>query len=184
MFIHQGNGRCRGKRSPLGQHFKQHDACAVEVRATVQRLALGLLRTEIVRCAEYVPSLREAVDIGHNFSDAEVHDRKAVIATKHDVFRLEIAMHDAVFMYRLQRRRHLSEQIHRLVRRNTAFDARPQITVGKILHGDIDMPIGKSLIVNLDDMTALDFGDHAVFLNETHQELVILAQFRVENLHH
>ena len=80
-----------------GQHFVQNDAQGVQVAARVTPLPFDLFRGNVFRRSPRLGELAERqpprAGVG---SDTEIDQLDAVVGVDHDVFRLQIAVHDPV----------------------------------------------------------------------------------------
>src|SRR5262249_44407490 len=93
-------------RWSTGEHAEEHTAERIDVRASVQRSRLALLRAHVSRRSQYLPLQRQAfhrfVIRVKAFGYAEIHNFdeivEAVQIAQHDVAGLEVAMDEPVFV--------------------------------------------------------------------------------------
>ena len=107
-----GNGVVALERESPRQHFVEHDARGVDVRARVRAVAPRLLGRHVVHRAERL--LRERVGGVGEAGDAEVSDLDAAVAKHHDVLRLDVAVDDAARMRVRERLHDLRDEVQRL----------------------------------------------------------------------
>ena len=95
--VHDGEGIGPLKRGLAGQHFVEHDSQRVDVAAAVAALALDLFGRDVFGRAHHLGKLGERQPARAFLAgDAEVDQLDAVFGIDHDVFGLQVAMHDAV----------------------------------------------------------------------------------------
>ena len=112
MLDGDGNGVVALERESPRQHFVEHDARGVDVRARVCAVAPRLLGRHVVHRAERL--LRERVGGVGEAGDAEVSDLDAAVAKHHDVLRLDVAVDDAARMRVRERLHDLRDEVQRL----------------------------------------------------------------------
>ena len=97
---HRLGGRGREGRLP-GEHLVQHTTERVDIRPWVHiTVTRGLFGAHVVGCAQAEAGLRDAPSarLGHGQRDAEVCNERFAPLTQEDVARLDVAVHDAVFV--------------------------------------------------------------------------------------
>ena len=106
---HRVDRRVAPERTPARQHFVQHDAEGEDVRAMVSRKAAHLLRGHVAdgaedrvrrRCSPSTASPVARAGRGRvglrELGETEVEDFDALVGGDEDVFRLQVAMDDAL----------------------------------------------------------------------------------------
>ena len=110
---------------PAGQHLVQHDSERVDVGAAVDALAVGekaeMIGRGVTKLAHEHAGLRHGhVRLGR-FGHAQVDDldelRPVAGLCDHQIFRADVAMHDAGAMNGVKARKRLDGYSHRLLRR-------------------------------------------------------------------
>ena len=107
--LHSGSG----KRLLAHQHLVENATERVEIGASINGLAGGLLRAHVRRGADADARVREgpALDVRQGLADAEIGDERVTIL-EHDVLGLHVAVHHAVSMRIVQRAGHLTRDSH------------------------------------------------------------------------
>jgi len=95
--VHDGEGIGSGEGNGAGEHLVEHDSEGVDVAARVSALATDLLGRDVVWRAQALGEVSEGEAAGAGVGgDAEVDEADVVVAVDHDVFRLHVAVDDAV----------------------------------------------------------------------------------------
>ena len=116
MLVRDGDRTVAPERGPSGEELVEHHAGGIQVRAGVDRFALGLLGGE-VRCGA-----ENGAGLGHRgggvrcrAGDAEVHDLDPPGVGDHHVAGLDVAVHDTGPVGVLQRFEDAVDVPHRLI---------------------------------------------------------------------
>ena len=109
------------QRQFAGEHFVEHHAQRVDVRAVVHVCGLlDLLRRHVVRRAHDLPVAGErgvaAASRPEDLGDAEVGDLHPALLVEQDVLRLDVAVDDAFVVRELERLADLRDDRQRLAR--------------------------------------------------------------------
>ena len=95
--IHDREGIRAAKRHLPGQHFVEHHAQRVKIAARIAAFGLDLLGRNIVGGPHGLRNLaRTSAAAPLGAGDAEIDQLDVVFGVHHDVFRLQIAVHDAM----------------------------------------------------------------------------------------
>ena len=86
------------ERWSTGQHFEHHDSQRVDVAATINRRALGLLGREVRRGPHDQPRLGEMIFTGDRLGDTEVGDLHLRVRGNQNVARLHVSVHHSLSM--------------------------------------------------------------------------------------
>ena len=176
----------------------EHRTEGKDVAARVDGAACRLLRRHVVRRAEddagLRPSLkrcRQPARLGAlgdfrlgQLRQAEVEDLDVPVAAHHEVFRLQIAMHDPGAVRRRQCRSHLHRNLQRLADRHAA-PAREQRAEGLALdelRGNEVVAVGQSHLVNRENVRMIERGGRLRLLLEPRQAFRILRVLVRQNL--
>ena len=131
-----------------------------------------------------------------DFGQAEIRDFHAALFVEQDVFRLDVAMDDALVVGELERGADLRNDFQRLARRKFArlLDL-PQVRPVHIFHDEImhgcgrdallrvlaERQLGPAKVVNADDVRVAEFREGAGFAGEAAGEIQVAARPRREN---
>ena len=142
-----------------GEHLVEDDAEAVEIGARVERLALRLLGTHVVRRAAQHAGARAAVAGQQAARQAEVDEHHAAVVAQHDVRRLQIAMDDAGLVHHLERARDFLEEGDGLVGGQRILQARLEVAAGEIFHREVFDALVDAVVEQVDDRRMIERGD-------------------------
>ncbi len=120
--------------------FVEQAAGGVDVRASIDRLAAGLLRRQVLRGADDVGCLRHGRGIvGERTRDAEVHHLDRAGLGDHHIGRFDVAVHDAVVVTEVQRPADVGDDLHRAAGRQVSLGPEDvaQRAPFDVLHDDI-----------------------------------------------
>jgi hypothetical protein len=107
--------RVRRVERPLpGHKLVQRHPQRIEVRTSVERLPVDLLRRHVIKRTGRLVRLGQA-RIVHDLRDAEIHQFHNTRGSDHDVGRLDVAMHDSARVRVLQRFQHLHRHPNRVL---------------------------------------------------------------------
>ena len=132
---------------------------AVEVGARVERLALRLLGTHVVRRAAQHAGARAAVAGQQAARETEVDEHHAAVVAQHDVRRLEVAMDDAGLVHHLERARDFLEEGDGLVGGQRILQPRLEVAAGKIFHREVFDALVDAVVEQVDDRRMIERGD-------------------------
>ena len=144
---HRVRDRLAGERWLSGQHFVEDASEGPHVGSPIDGLPGCLFRTHVGRRPGDLSERgrrhrgrvrsRAVVVIHPDLREAEVEDLRRPIRRDHDVAGLEIAVHEALFVSRIEGRRNLPGQVRRLVTGNAAAtqDVAQRSSVDQF-HGD------------------------------------------------
>ena len=137
-----------------GNHLVQNRAEGKNVRPRIGRLSSHLFRRHVAGRAHDQARFGYAVDgrrIGtaHGFrtsqlGQAEVQNLHSTIAGDEQIFRLQVAMHDALLVRRRQSPRHLQPVFNRLADRKRAI---PQTLAQRLTFQQFGDHVGRALLV-------------------------------------
>ncbi len=97
-----------------------------------------------------------------NFRDAKVGDFHPALFIQQNVFRLDVAMHDALVMRELERLAYLGHNLERLARGKFAGPFQlPQIQAVHKFHDEIRQPARLAEFINRHDVRMIQFGERA-----------------------
>ena len=155
MLDGDGNGVVALERESPRQHFVEHDARGVDVRARVRAVAPRLLGRHVVHRAERL--LRERVGGVGEAGDAEVSDLDAAVAKHHDVLRLDVAVDDVVTVGHGERLGNLGANLGNLLAVEGAvlLDAALEVGAAQVLHDDVVRVAVLAPVIDRDDVRAL-----------------------------
>ena len=141
-FVDDRRDALAGKWFFSSDHFVQHDAERKNIGATIDGATLHLFRRHVARRAHHVRGLLHGSEL-QNFRGAEVGDFHRVVAGQHDVRRLDVAMHDVVFVRKLQRvARLLHDAQHARKRKRVAgIEQRLNALAFNQFHRDVEEPV-------------------------------------------
>ena len=105
----------------------------------------------------------------HVFGNAKIRQCKRFVLAQHQIVRLEVTVHDTHGVNRRQPGGNLAQIFDRRFGRNSSSQARAQIAVRKILHGNISMPRRKVLAKNPRHVRVVDLRQQGELLHETLQ---------------
>ena len=101
------------ERQAAGEQLVEHHAQGIQVSLVIQCIALDLLRAHVGRRAQTIDEGRIDVDVLANVEcQAEIHQLDLVFLGKHDIGRLDVAVHDAAPMRVIERHRDLEYDAH------------------------------------------------------------------------
>ncbi len=167
----------RGVATPrplAGQRLVQDETQAVDVRGGGRRLALGLLRAEVVDRPE-----RRAGDgtlgIGGQPGDPEVGDHRPPIAGEQDVARLDVAMDDPADVGDTECPGHVEADLCGLGRREatTSAKARGEILALDQLHDQERLAVVGARLQAGDDVRVAQDGGRQGLAPKTHRDVGI-----------
>lgn len=92
----------------------------------------------------------------HGRGAAKIGQRDAAIQAQHDVFRLDVAVHDTGQVYGVQRLRNLAHHTRRPLRGQLRAKQAAQVAALEVLHGDVGVRVGKTLVMDADHMRVVD----------------------------
>ena len=120
--VHRGDRRWAGEGQLAGKHLVENHAHGINVGAAVAALAFHLLRRDVVRRAEGggEVGIGEAARRGVA-GDAEVDQLDVVVVVDHDVFRLQVAVDDAVGVDVVERLKNAEGDVDGAVMGNAAL---------------------------------------------------------------
>ena len=111
-----------GERQLAGEHLIEDHAHGVDVGAAVAALALHLLRSDVIGRAQHGGEVGVSeAPRGRVTGNAEIDELDVVVFVDHDVFRLEVAVDDAIGMDVVERLEHFDGDADGAVLRHTAF---------------------------------------------------------------
>ncbi len=185
---HQGgHRRGRGALPAAEQQVVQHQPERINVRARVDRLALGLLGRHVLdRSDDGAPDGHRRAGLGRA-RDAEVHDERFVVTAHHDVGRLQIAVHDAGLVRGRQSRTHLLHDRERPIDRQPAVAPHDRRQVRSLheRHRDVFDAVELAEIVNPNDVLVRDTaGEEQLALEAFLDELRLQGVHRSERPNH
>ena len=166
-----------GKGRLAGEHLVEHATQRVHVGAGIEvPLAHRLLRTHVVRGAQAHAGLGEPLlacpasrfPACQRPCDPEVRHQR-VIAAEQDVLRLDVTVDDAVPVGVGQRVGHLGCDPNRITHRQSLFSrqAAPKRLAIDERHGEPELPVGFSGVVDAEDVGVLQAGAEADLAQET-----------------
>ena len=96
VLVGHGNRRVSREGWASGEHFVEHDAQRIQVRAGVCIFTLGLLGRDVERGAKNRSSFSRILGgISNRPSDTKIHHLHATVFGEHDVGGLDVAVNDA-----------------------------------------------------------------------------------------
>ncbi len=181
--LHERLARAYG---PAHQQLGDHQCQRVLIRGRADLGARGLLRRDVVRCAQQRAGRRQRASVGpvvhHQLGDAEVQQLGcdlAVEARHEHVVRLEVAVHDAPAMREPEPRRQILEQRRHdgwRQARSGQIDQQAQRCAAQVFHHVVGQPPAAHVeVVDLDDVRVAQFGQHAGFAQEAPLEVLVGA---------
>ena len=152
--------------SSPGQHFVEHHAQGVNVRALVHVLrVLQLFGRHVVRRADGQAAGRQrdlVLGLAEQLGDAEVGDLHPALRVEQDVLRLDVAVQDAFVVGELERLANLRHEHHRLLRGEPARLHRlAQVYAVHELHQQVEEPAGLAEVMDGDDVRVVQPRQHA-----------------------
>ncbi len=111
MLYRHGDGTVALKGQPPREHFVQHHAGGVDVRAGINAVASRLLGGNVVYRAQGL--LRQRLSRVGKTRDAKVGDLHAAVTQHHDVLRLDVAVDDAAAVGVAQSAHDLRDEVQR-----------------------------------------------------------------------
>jgi hypothetical protein len=109
-------------------------------------------------------------------------DHRLAVRAEQDVGRLQVAVHDAAGVYRVERSCDLRDDAQRVARGDAFADAARQRAAGEELHRDVRVVAGEALVVDARDVLVLEARQQLVLAHEALEEHRVLAQRAVEHL--
>ena len=176
-----GNGVVALERESPRQHFVEHDARGVDVRARVRAVAPRLLGRHVVHRAERL--LRERVGGIGKAGDAKVGDLDAAVAQDHDVLRLDVAVDDAARMRVRERLHDLRDEMQRFapVELAALFHILLERDTVDELHDDI-LRFAAAHVVDRNDIRVREHRDGLRLVAEAAAEVRVLGKVAFEHL--
>ena len=161
---HLDTGGAFERRFPA-EALVQHQPEAEDIATRIHHFAAHLLRRHVAgrahhgsgRCARHPLCLVASRHGGGDlFGQPEIEYLGAPIARHHDVFGLDVAMHDPGRMRRCQCVRHLPSQFdHAALRQRATLDPLAQGFAFDELDDDVDEPILRARIVHREDVRVI-----------------------------
>ena len=141
-----------GEGQGPGQHVEEHQAQRVDVAPAIQLVARQLLGAHELGRADHQAGPRDLLAAplaAHGLGKAEIDDlhrvRPVATAREHDIVGLQVAVHDAEVMGRLERGRHLDSDVGGPGKgqRSLAPDQLRERLALDELHRQVDEPFGR-----------------------------------------
>jgi hypothetical protein len=143
-----------------------------------------LLGAHVARRGENLAVLGQRRFDAHVLGQAEIDDGQAPGVAEQDVLRLEVAVDDAARVDRVQRLGDLAGDAQGTQRGDALREPRLQVAAGEILHRDVGVLTGETLVEDARHVLVLDRGDQLVLAHEALQEHLVAAQRGIEHLEH
>ena len=176
-------------RKVADHELVEHHAKRVQVAATVDRIAAALLGRHVIWGAANEAGFGDRTLLAHDRGKTEVDDFHEVLArtkrTKNDVFRLEIAVHDAELVCLAERVERVDEDVAHALERERTFlvHDQGQVLAAQELHRQIENAVVRPS--EIDDADAVGMVEPArctCFLIEPRDGLLVTEQMRVDHL--
>src|SRR5262245_19000038 len=189
MFNDYGCRGSRVERYDAGQHFKQHDAQAVDVRAPIQLFTQTLLRRHVMWGPHDGAGSRQAD--GSNVAqrgDAKIEhlDLQTAWGCLHEnILRFDVAMNYILPVRLIQRRADLADNLGgvSLSQRTLSLDQTADALSFRQLHDQIVQAFSGNIeVVNRNDIRMLQTGGGLRLAAETFDGLRICHLISLENL--
>jgi len=121
-LVHGGHGVGAGEGELTGEHFIEDDADGIDVGPAIAALAFDLLGRDVIGGADGGGEVGVSEAAGGCVAGyAEVDELDVVVVVDHDVFRLEVAVNDAIGMDVLERIENADGDVDGALLRDAAF---------------------------------------------------------------
>ena len=171
VLHHYLDGRFGVVGAAAGEHFIQHHAEGVDVGTAVYVCrALGLLWADVVGCADRFFTGERGVAFPH-LGNTKIREEGTAVLVKQNVVWLQIAVHDAHLVGRIQRLGHALQDGQRLGHRQRA--------VGQLLleraalhqaHHQVRLTLLVAVVVHFDHVGMFEAGDGFGFALEPFEQ--------------
>ena len=171
------------ERQPPGHHLEPQRAQAVLVGATVHRVAADLLGRHVTRRAHGQSGLGDALRFRPGAPcDAEVRQHRRVVVAEQHVVGLDVAMHDAQRMRRVQCRRQLRQHVQAFAQAQPGREPVGQAAVAEVLHADVVALVGGDHVIDGDDVGVAQPGEGMRLVDEALRQFAVAGDRAVEQL--
>ena len=155
------------------QQLKEHHAQTVQIRAPVHFKRIDLLGAHVGRRTHQHAGLGQPRRLRILMTrDTEIGQHRRHRIAEHDVGRLQITMHHAVIMSKLQRATNLHHDGHRFTERQTRSHVIVQGAALEVLHRDVGGVFAFDDVIDGDDIAMRQFRQRAPFHEEALLELL------------
>ena len=187
---HLGRALALRERDLAGDRVEEDATEGVDVGPRVDPAPLYLLRRHVVDCADHLARGGQPASRGRDLRESEVREerRRAVVSrpgfSDEHVRGLDVAVHEAGRMDRIESVGHLRDQRGRLVggQRAVGRGQPPEIAPGHVSHGHEQQSVALAGAEDRDHPRMLDRGCGARFLAEPRSESLVLGELRPDHL--
>ena len=169
-------------RRIAGEHFVEQHAKAVQVGASIHRLATNLFRTHVARRAERQAGAGHDRAAAEALGDAKIGEHWAAIFTEQDILRLDVAVDDAAMVGVMQGAGDGPGDVQAFVERQAGADVVLQGLAGQILHGQVVGALVGGDVIDGDDVRVAELGDDPTFVQEALGEFIVRGEDGLNDL--
>jgi len=183
MFEYNGDTRISIVRHLAGEDFIEYDAETVNIRVGADFVSLGLLGTHVMWCANDSAGRCHTGSAGCGASYTEIGEYGRAVLTIHDIFGFDIAVHDAFFVSKSQRRSNLFHSGDAVAQFDALLDSVvKRYAARQIFHGNVVIAVVRSDIIDGNDMLMSEVGNDACLVQKAFTEAaVVLIQLAVHH---
>src|SRR5690606_33119694 len=176
MFDAYGDGGIRVVRHGAYQQVVEHHPEAVEVRAVVHRVSLGLFGAHVVRRPQGHTGLRDAEVSLRRPGDTEIHQHRVVsVRPQENVFGFDVPVDVALSASEIQRLSNVEDDLD-FLREGQLLAGLFQVGPGDVLHRQIIGTVVHADVVDGDDIGLNELADDTRFAQKPLAEAWIFRQ--------